>query len=200
MDWDNKAQLSANLEGKAKTPGATWGCNDSCDSSHQHLLIHRSWRSVLPGLLLFALVSLVAVPISNDFPILLLNFDLSTFGLAYQLSMPILGLISAVLLARPLFLMYDCFHEVRCHHLRTISGRCSLRKNRIEIAFEDLRGVRVQQSILERLLGVGTIMIGTSITDTPEVRLHGIANPAYYANLIMEFMDRTHLKSGKTVD
>lgn len=199
MDWDNKAQLNPSLE-TAKTPRAIAEYSETCDSSHKHTSIHRSWRSVLPGLLLFIVVSIASVPISNEYPILLLDFDLSLFGLPYRVSMPILGLISAVLLARPLFLMYDCYHQVRCHHLRTISGRCSLRKNSVEIAYEDLRGVRVQQSLLERILGVGTIMIGTSITDQPKVRLHGIGNPSFYANIIMEFMDRTHFKSGKTID
>ncbi len=175
-------------------------CGDKCPNSDRHITIHRSWRSVLPALLVFFAFSIFSVIISQSQPELVFRSKFEFLNTTFLISMPILGLICAVLLVRPLFLMYDCYHEIGCHHIRSTEGRCSFRKSVIEISFEDLRGVRVQQNLLERFLGVGTILVGTSITDRPQVHFHGVGEPAQYARTIMHQIDDSHKKTNSTSD
>lgn len=46
-----------------------------------------------------------------------------------------------------------------------------------KISFANVRSTRVEQALWERILGVGTVRVGTGATDGHEVNLHHVANP-----------------------
>lgn len=166
-------------------------CHENCSKQHVH--VSRSWLSVLPNLFVFFIFGLFSIAYTNEGPASVLRFQLDIAGTPYEFVFPIASLIMAVLLARPLFLMYDTYHEIRCHHVRSTSGRCSLAKKTTEIPFEDLLGVRVQQNLLERILHVGTIAVGTASTNHTEINMKGVFNPQKYANRIGKEVDRSRI-------
>lgn len=65
-----------------------------------------------------------------------------------------------------------------------MAGRYSLQQDVIEINYQDIGWVRVSQSILERLMDIGTIEIGAAHSHLPEISIDGRANPHKYANMI----------------
>lgn len=51
-----------------------------------------------------------------------------------------------------------------------------MNKNQNEIWIKDMRGVNLNQSFWERLVGTGTVAIGTAATAGTEIQLRGISN------------------------
>ena len=56
-------------------------------------------------------------------------------------------------------------------------GRLSLHLKTVTVRYNDIREFRVEQNILGRLLGYGTILIGTASTNSYEVIMTNVAHP-----------------------
>ena len=52
----------------------------------------------------------------------------------------------------------------------------------IEIAFNSIRTIQVQQSFIQRILNVGSILVASSGTDNYEINARNILNPHYVRN------------------
>ncbi|MCC6221038.1 MAG: hypothetical protein IT291_07355 [Deltaproteobacteria bacterium] len=170
---------------------------DKCPDSHKHVFLNRHWRSQTVWIVAYLICCFFAIVLSQSMPGLDLAFDIDILGNAYLVEMPLLGIVPPILLARPFFLIYDEFAELACHHLRVASGLCSLRKIEYRIAYEDMVRVSVEQTLLARILKIGTLCIGTAVRDHSEIKIEGLANPQYYASLITGHIDeaRISLKS-----
>jgi membrane protein YdbS with pleckstrin-like domain len=58
-----------------------------------------------------------------------------------------------------------------------------------EVAIRDIRSINMNQSILERLFGLGTVQIGSAGTGGVEVEFKGIKNPARVRDQIRKTKD-----------
>ena len=157
------------------------------------LVVKPSWRWVLPKLLVFLAVAAVGCWVTMSVPESVLEVpiplgDDSLAGGEVTLRLPIFLLIALFFLVRPIVLLFDSRYEISAHHLRTWRGRLSVRRRRQEFAYEDLLGVQVAQTLLDRLLGVGTITVGSK-TQSIEVVMKGIAHPQRIADLISRGID-----------
>jgi len=166
------------------------GGEPCCENAETHVRMHRSWRSVLPQLIIGLLIAILVLVISLRFGLFATQINLGED----TVTLPLFLLILIVLSIRPLLLMFDCRHELGCHHLRSAQGIVSLKKEQVEIPFEDILGVRFTQSILERILNVGTILVWTASAEKPEVSLKGIGDPAYFARIIKDRIDQAKIK------
>lgn len=160
------------------------------------LILHRTWRSTWPYLLAFFVSCWLALRFS-DSPEMLLPFNFQMFGTQYELVLPIFSLLAAVSLARPLFLVYDDEHEISCHHLRSVAGICSLRKKRLEYSYDDLLGVEIDQTLIDRLLNVGQVSAGTAMRGGPEVKMEGLADPKTVGQFVTARIDAARMRSNK---
>ena len=80
------------------------------------------------------------------------------------------------------------FVQARSMHLEVANGRVNfatglLNKDRIEFAVSSVRSVKVQQSVLERWTGAGTVRI-TTAGDAPEVIAKGMPDVARLQHLL----------------
>jgi membrane protein YdbS with pleckstrin-like domain len=97
-------------------------------------------------------------------------------------------LILASILPAAYALMILCYRKISVHYLLTNhsfvheSGVLRRVTNRIEVI--DIDDVSFEQSLVERLFGIGTIRIFSTDHTTPELLLKGIENVANTANLI----------------
>ncbi len=164
---------------------------EDCPRAAEHLVLHRHWRSVVLWFILFGLVSFYGIPISKEFPETVLHQNVDLFGFSFVLHLPILLLVAILVIARPLFLLFDCKYEVKCHHISATTGILSFNKRHFEMPLENARGVEVKQNLWERILFVGTVLVGSAMTDVPEVELHGVADPEGIATIIRSRMDRS---------
>lgn len=162
-----------------------------CQSIENHVRMHRAFRSCLPALLLALIISSLVFFLSHFFGIFGAELEFAIGDTSYNLTLPLFLLFSLVLIARPLLLLLDCHHDIKCHHLLSVNGIFSINKEQVEIPFEDIMGVRISQSLLDRLLNIGTILAWTAVADRPEIVMHGIGNPQYFAKLIQNKIDES---------
>ncbi len=161
-----------------------------CPHCDQHYVLYRSWLSLIPNLVLFFFLCFLSVFVSNIFPETIFRVPVELLGGRYEIQMPITGLILAIAFIRPLILVYDAHHEIKCHHLSTTTGILSFRKKFAEIRFGYARGVEVHQGIIDRIFNVGDILVGSAMTAEPEVIMKGIYNPDYYAAVIEDKVEQ----------
>lgn len=70
---------------------------------------------------------------------------------------------------------------------RIIVERGLLSKNIKVILLTDIRTINIKQSLLERILNIGEVMIATSATSKYETVISNIPNPGKIRNLIMKY-------------
>jgi membrane protein YdbS with pleckstrin-like domain len=67
---------------------------------------------------------------------------------------------------------------------RVIVERGFLSSRRTEILIRDIRNISCEAGVAERLLGIGTVSVGTAATGGMEIRMPGIPSPQTVANVI----------------
>jgi uncharacterized membrane protein YdbT with pleckstrin-like domain len=59
-----------------------------------------------------------------------------------------------------------------------------LSKDSIDIDFENIRSIKIKQTLLDRILGIGNIEIASSGTDKYEIKINGVNNPMFIKHFI----------------
>lgn len=167
------------------------GCNP-----FNHLIVRRSMRSLVPHIILAIAVVLVSLVVTVEYPG---SVHVLSIGDDWLVPLPLGLLLCAVVVIRPIFLMYDSRLELNCHHLHWHSGRMSLRNRNVNYTFEDLLGVEVDQTIIDRLLGVGALKVGTAVVDKRSIVLQGVSNPTRWAEVIAARIDAARINSRNNV-
>lgn len=73
---------------------------------------------------------------------------------------------------------------------RTILRRGILAKQTFEIRHKDVRGINVRQGVVQRLLGVGALSIGSAAHAGMEITISGIRHPQKLAALIRQYCEK----------
>ena len=82
-----------------------------------------------------------------------------------------------------LFPLLDCWQRSKTYtytitNRRVICRRGIIAKDTAEVDIKDIRGVNVSQSIYQRIVGIGDVIIGTSAFSGAEVSFTGVKNPS----------------------
>jgi len=64
-------------------------------------------------------------------------------------------------------------------------------KNSVEVGMPQIRTIEVRQTVFQRMLGIGDIMIASSGTDAYEIIVPGIEEPKELRDLIQGFQRKT---------
>ena len=96
-------------------------------------------------------------------------------------------LLSPILIG--LFFLLDAIINIKCTIYTVTTKRDVvktgwLNKRQIEIWIKDMRGVNLQQDIWERIIGTGSVAIGTAATAGTEIQMHGLKNAQEIVNKI----------------
>jgi hypothetical protein len=149
--------------------------------------IRRSWRSLWLNVVFFYFfLGLSLLTITNPS----LGVPLGGVGI----NMPIFLLLALVVIARPFGLMHDTAHIISPHHVRSTTGIISPHQRIIEIAYEDLLGVRVDQTIAGRILNFGDILIGAAESSEQEIVMRGVRDPMKYVAAIGARIDKARVE------
>jgi len=150
-----------------------------------------TWRSRLGRLILFFVLSFLAIALSNEFDETVIRGELFTIGgTMLYMSMPLLMLIPGCLLGKILLYMYNCRYIIDERGVEAQIGLVALHLRQIRLKYEDIRGVETGQSIVERILNIGTVEVGSAMTDGVEIRMKGVANPRAIQILICNERDK----------
>lgn len=175
------------------------GTQSGCGNAHRHIFVARASQLVCLQLAAAVLASLAVAEAGRSFGLVSDAVQLPAVLGSGQIRLTLFPLLVLVLGLRPLMLRRDAVFEIGCHHLRGETGRISLRRHSIEVPFEDIRGVRVSQTLFQRLIGVGDVILWTAFSELPEVSLRSISGPHRIAREISHRLDEARQRGRSDV-
>jgi len=171
----------------SQVPEADLALNDVLET--ETIKVFRSWYSQKKQLLFFLLLSLISVYGSWSLPITVPDFCIPRlFGNGLCLYIPILLIPSAIILSRMLIQVYDSYMEFDRTHMRIVSGVISSSRKQVEIPFESILFVQVDQGVFERLSDLGTISVGRNSHEKSEIVMKGVKHPYLFTRIIKDRM------------
>jgi len=150
-----------------------------------------TWRSQFFHLFGFFALSLLCIYVSRQIPILVIPGKLFTIGgITFYLYFPILSLIPMSLLGKILMNVYDAKYIIDEGGVEAQVGLVSFNLRQPRLRWEDIRGSEPQQTLWERVLGIGTVLVGSAMTQDVEIAMSGVANPRAIQLLIQDERER----------
>lgn len=153
--------------------------SDKLDGEPLRYYFFPSWRSQFLNLIGFFLTSIGAVWVSRELSryVIISGELFSTSHTQYMLHLPLLVFIPGFFLIKILIHIYDAKYIIDEHGLEAQVGRMSLNFTQPRIRWEDIRGVVPEQTIWERALDIGTLKVGSAMTQEAEIVMKGVASP-----------------------
>lgn len=145
---------------------------------HIRYYFYPTWRSRILQLIGLALTSVFAIYVSEFFPLTVIKGKLFSIGdTVVYLHLPLVVLLPGIVLGKILIYMYDAKYIIDERGVEAQIGLVSLSLRQPRLRYEDIRGVEPIQTLLERLLGIGGVLIGSAMTQDVEIVMEGVANP-----------------------
>ena len=164
---------------------------DRRDEVNLRYNFYPTWRSQLGTLVWFFVTGILSVVGSEAMPGLVIRGPLfSTNSGTCNLHLPLLVFIPAYFLVRALLRMFDSQYVVDARGVEAQIGLVSLRLRQPRLRYEDIRGVEPEQTLGQRMLGIGDVAIGSAMTDGVEILMQGVANPRGVQLLISGEMEK----------
>ncbi len=155
------------------------------------IVIRRAWRSQLKQVLAYLTLCLAAVLLSMHFDWSIIEGELISWGdTRLVLKLPLFSLVPLMSLMMLIVPIYDATLTVDSRGIEMRRGILGLRQHIMRVRFEDIRGVEVDQTLLERILNVGTLGIGTAAQSDVEIYIDGIPAPLELKEMIQSEKDQ----------
>lgn len=152
------------------------------------------WRSQFLNLIGFFITSIGAVWVSQELAkyVVITGELFSTSSTQYVLNLPILALVPGFFLVKVLINIYDAKYIIDDAGIEAQIGKMSLNFSQPRIRWEDIRGVKPEQTIWERILDIGTVSVGSAMTQETEIVMKGVASPRSIQLLIEHERAKRH--------
>lgn len=137
-----------------------------------------TWRSQFFSLIGYFCLAVLSVWGSQVLGWTVIEGRLFTIGATiYKLHLPLFVLAPGFFLGKILIYMYDSKYIIDERGVEAQIGLVSMNLRQPRLRFEDIRGVEPNQTILERIFGIGSVLIGSAMTQDVEIVMEGVANP-----------------------
>lgn len=154
-----------------------------------------TWRSQLFPLIGYFILSYFAIWLSNEVDALVISGKLFDVGdTRYMLDLPLPIFIPGFLLGKVLLYIYDSKFIIDERGVEAQIGLVSMHLRQPRLRWEDIRGVEPNQTLWERILGIGSVLVGSAMTNEVEIVMEGVANPRAIQLLIGGERDRHQQK------
>lgn len=121
-------------------------------------------------------------------------------GQVVNLGIYVVCLLTCWLVFPPLYALYRFLltnaHVYQLTDQRLLETKGLVFKDTDVLELYRVKDVSIQQPLLQRLLGCGTVILLTSDRSTPSVVLSAIQNPHAVAELLREFVERCRVAKG----
>ena len=167
----------------------------------RQVIIHKTWRSEIQRFLLFLVLSVVGVVLSQKFPGSVVTGKLfSVGGASVTLSLPLFWLIPTGVLMSALAKIYDVLYIIDGGGIESRVGIISLHQVITRIRFEDIKSIESEQTLVERILNIGTVEMGTAATEGMEMIFQGVAAPREIQRMVQAERDARTRKAGSRTE
>ncbi len=149
------------------------------------VVIPKVWRSEIPRLLVFALTAAGSVILTRQFPKSIITGELFSLGnSSIYLSLPLFWLVPAGVLGNAILRIYNVRYILDDRGLESRVGIVSLKQSITRIRFEDIRSIETDQTLFERIIDVGKVLMGTAASGGIEMTFEGVASPQEVQKII----------------
>lgn len=160
-------------------------------TSRAEIVVCKTWRSEATSLAIFVVMSILAVFFSRVFPFSIIEGEVVTIGsTTIRLSLPLFWFVPAFTIGMAIYRIYNVRYVINERGIESEVGILALHRRLTRVWFEDVRSVQTEQSLLNRLLGVGDLEISTAATGTIEIILRGIAAPDEVQEMVQRERDK----------
>jgi uncharacterized membrane protein YdbT with pleckstrin-like domain len=154
------------------------------------IVIRKVWRSELWALASFAVTLPLSVVLSTKYPASVVTGPLfSMFGVRVMVSLPTFCLLPVTLISYAAYRVFNVRYTMDGKGLESRVGRLSFSQKISRVRFEDVRSIEIHQNLLDRLLDIGSVEVGTSGTAGVELRMTGVAAPREVQALVQAERD-----------
>ncbi|RMD88144.1 MAG: PH domain-containing protein [Candidatus Dadabacteria bacterium] len=142
------------------------------------ITIRRAWRSQIPKLVIYFALCVASIILSRKFPGTIIHGKLFSIGsITIWLRFPLFTLLPLWGLLNVIYPIYDALFTIDGNGVEMRKGILSLRQNIIRVRYEDIRVIEVQQTLLERILNIGAVEVGSAATGKIEIVFDRISSP-----------------------
>jgi membrane protein YdbS with pleckstrin-like domain len=156
-----------------------------------HIILHQTWRAHVSSAVWYWLSLPLCIWLSRMMSWSIIKGTLLEIG-HYQLvlGLPLFWLIPATTIMVPLFRIYNVQYTITPRGLEVKRGILWTNQDINKVAFEDILSVETKQNLIERILNIGKIEVGTSATEGVEIVFEGVSRPLELRKFISEQRDR----------
>jgi len=163
----------------------------SVGSREGSISIPKVWRSEIAGLMVFLVLCAVSIALSERFPGSVLRGDLVSFELStLELRLPVFWLMPLTACLVLLFRIYNVRYTADSRGIESVSGILSLKQRITRVRYEDIRSIETDQTVLERMLDIGSVEVGTAATAAIELSLLGVSAPKEIRDMFQAERDK----------
>jgi hypothetical protein len=108
----------------------------------------------------------------------------STESTEYVLYLPLLIFVPAFFLVKVLINIYNSVYCFDNSGIEAHIGLVSFNLRQPRLRWEDIRGVEPSQNIWERMLSIGTVKVGSAMSQETEIIMTGVSSPREIQELI----------------
>ena len=141
-------------------------------------VFYPTWRSQFLNLSLYFILCVLAIWGSQSIGASVVRGKLFGIGsTALFLDLPLLMLLPGFMLGKILINIYDAIYIIDSRGVEAQIGLVSMSLRQPRLRWEDIRGVEPNQTLWERILGIGSVLIGSAMTQDVEIIMEGVSNP-----------------------
>ena len=141
-------------------------------------IIYPAWRAKLLPLVMFFIACALVVELSWNYSFLVIRLGLLTFDQTrFYIQLPVLIFFPAYFLIRIFFFVFNARYLIDDQGVEAQVGLVSLKLRQPRIRYEDMSGIEIDQTLFQRLLGIGTVLVGSASGDEMEIKMVGVPNP-----------------------
>lgn len=164
--------------------------SDDKISKLERITLKRSFLSTRSELLVgFAVLMLNLFFNSNGWQGFLITLKFPVSVSEITIVFPWAILLLGAIVVRVYFMVGDAVYTLGRRHLRASSGNYAMERQEVEIPYESILFVEVNQNIFDRLLRVGTIQAGRNTQSKSEIVIKGVRYPHRWVKVIKQRMN-----------
>jgi uncharacterized membrane protein YdbT with pleckstrin-like domain len=157
------------------------------------VIVAKTWRSEIKRMVIFVVLSVVSIFLTHLFPESVIEGKLLTLGSrTLMFALPLFWLLPVCGAGNIIFRIYNVRYVIDSRGIEAKVGILAMNQRITRVRFEDIRSVETEQTMLERILNIGDVEIGTAATGDIEIIFQGIAAPTEVQDMIQSERDRRH--------
>lgn len=150
-----------------------------------NVVVYRSFRSEWLQIVLVILSLLAISMLAYTLPKTLIKISLgSIFGLKLGLVIPILILVPIFMVLRSVYSVFNTRYVLGMTSIIKIEGVLSPSSSSTELYYSNVRAMKIQRGMIQRMLGVGNLIIGDLFAGDADIVMEGVSNPVQYKGIV----------------